>query len=47
MAHIDQNRSFEDRLRDFGPELGPFLRTVWDRRASIHINSYKRGRSSI
>jgi len=47
MPHINQNRSFEQRLTDFGPELGPFLRTVWSSRDSINLNNYRRGRSDI
>ncbi len=47
MAHIDQNRSYQDRLRDFGGGLGRFLDTVWNDRVNIDIGSYNRGRNQI
>jgi hypothetical protein len=29
MGNQDSLRTFEQRLADFGPELGPFLSAVW------------------
>jgi hypothetical protein len=47
MSHIDQTRGFEDRLKDFGPELGPFLKAVWEDRANLKNKSDRDARDRI
>lgn len=44
---IDQTRPFDQRLGEFGPELGAFLRKVWDARAQIDLKSRRRGVGAI
>jgi hypothetical protein len=39
MADQDPSRGFEQRLIDFGPELGPFLGTAWNNRGTVDLNS--------
>lgn len=43
MTHIDQSRSFKERLDDFGPELGAFLGKVWKERAKVNLGSFEDG----
>lgn len=45
--HIDQNRSFDERLKDFGPELGNFLARVWKARATIDTSQFDVGVDQI
>lgn len=47
MAHIDQFRSFQQRLNDFGPELGGFLDRVWAQRSTITLNDFETGTNAI
>lgn len=44
---IPQSRPFEQRLADFGPELGAFLARVWRRRNRINRRSFRRGMAQI
>jgi hypothetical protein len=44
---IDQNRSFRERLSDFGPELGIFLSNVWNARDIIDVSNYGTGGNQI
>lgn len=43
MPPIDQNRPFEDRLGDFGKELGGFLGKVWKERKTINLKDFDKG----
>jgi len=45
--HIDQNRSFQQRVNDFGPELGGLLSRVWSLRGSIDIANLDHGSRQI
>jgi len=47
MPPVDQTRTFEKRLSDFGAELGRFLDRVWRQRAGIDITSFARGTATI
>lgn len=44
---INQNRTFQQRLCDFGPELGTFLERVWNARHAIDVSNYKTGSDQI
>lgn len=44
---FSQNRSFQQRLTDFGPELGSFLDKVWNLRSTINLGSYDVGSGQI
>jgi hypothetical protein len=46
-ANVNQNRSFEQRLTDFAPELGAFLNQVWNARATIDLTDYDVGSDTI
>ncbi len=37
---INHYRTFEQRLGDFGPELGGFLKRVWNDRAHIDMTDF-------
>jgi hypothetical protein len=47
MSPIDQARPFQQRLADFGPELGAFLGRVWQSRGSVNRSSFNEGVSQI
>ena len=47
MPPIDQSRPSEQRLNDFGPELGPFLGRVWERRGQINLRDFDAGAGAI
>ncbi len=38
MGNQDASLTFEQRLADFGPELGPFLNTVWTNRGKVDLS---------
>jgi hypothetical protein len=40
-------RTFDQRLREFGAQLGPFLREVWKQRLSINLNDAVAGPGKI
>jgi HopA1 effector protein family len=44
---FSQNRSFEQRLADFGPELGAFLKKVWSSRSAINLQRHDVGSGAI
>jgi HopA1 effector protein family len=44
---INQNRTFHQRLSDFGPELSSFLEQVWNARRTIDVQNYKMGSDQI
>jgi hypothetical protein len=46
-ANINQNRTFQQRLTDFAPELGAFLNQVWNARATIDLTDYAVGSDQI
>lgn len=46
-SNINQNRTFQQRLTDFAPELGAFLSQVWNARASIDLADYDVGSDTI
>ncbi len=47
VSPINQNRSFNERLSDFGPELGPFLSSVWNDRANLNLQEANTGISQL
>ena len=47
MTPIDQSRPFNQRLNDFGPELGLFLGRVWNQRATINLTDFVTGTNTI
>ena len=47
MPPIDQFRPFQQRLNDFGPELGAFLGRVWQRRDNINLRNFDNGVDGI
>ncbi len=47
MPQINQNRPFQQRLSDFGPELGRFLGQVWNQRNSINLRDFDAGTYKI
>ena len=47
VSPIDQSRPFEQRLSDFGPELGAFLKRVWQNRAQINLRDFDSGVDAI
>lgn len=49
MPKINQSaiRSFDQRTRDFGPELGAFLRRAWAKRTLVNISDYKQGSNTL
>ena len=46
-SNINQNRTFQQRLTDFSPELGAFLDQVWTARATIDLTDYDVGSDAI
>jgi hypothetical protein len=46
-SNINQNRTFQQRLTDFAPELGAFLDQVWTARATINLTDYYVGSDQI
>jgi len=46
-AAFNQNRSFEQRLADFAPELGSFLNKVWRSRSAIDLQRHDVGSGQI
>ncbi len=47
MPPIDQFRPFQERLSDFGPELGSFIGRVWRERDHINLRDFNTGVGDI